>query len=113
MGEFVEVMKQKERMCKSYKGVCRKCDVSSDNNGKHIGCRSFTLNYPQEAEEIIMKWAEEHPVQTNVDKFKEVFGFEFRKTCVISSDCIDCKYYRMEKCEEVWWNEEYKEPSEV
>lgn len=114
MAEFVEVMKNKNRMCKSHD--CSSCAISSIKNTKNIVCEDFIINYPQEAEEIIMAWAKEHPIKTNADKFKEVFGLEPNKgkcpffgsveECSKHSICCDCELNN-------FWSEEYKEPKEV
>ena len=110
MAEFIEVMKQRDRMCKSNGCNCFGCGLALKNNGKELRCDDFCCSYPQEAEKIIMDWAKEHPVMTNADKFKEVFGIEigheFEKcdlfTC--SDDgCDKCEYYG-------FWNREYIEP---
>lgn len=114
---YVEVMKVKSRMCKTYRGFCEKCDISSDNNGKNIGCGSFISEYPQEAQNIIMKWAEEHKVKTNLDVFCEVFGVDKKDV-----DIIECPLYHGECCNNYtdldgckhckyndWWQQEYKE----
>lgn len=105
--EFVKVMKAKERMCGFYKGRCAECGLSFQNNGKSK-CSSFCTQYPQQAEKIILHWEEEHPVQTNADKFKEVFG-RTPMACVFEDYDCNC-----EKCNECYladfWQQEYKEP---
>lgn len=111
MAEFVDVMENFNRMHAYELGEssCRECRISSYNNGKCIECDNFIKKYPQEAEEIIMDWAKEHPI-TNADKFKETFGFEpdtshcpmslYVKTCM---GCDDCEYRD-------FWGQEYQEP---
>lgn len=110
MAEFTEVIKQKERIHKTYTGICEKCAISSSNNGKKIGCGTFITDYPQEAEEIIMKWAEEHPIKTNADKFKEVFGFDINRD---TAECYGLKCPPNGRCSECnihgFWGREYKE----
>lgn len=113
MAEFMEVMKQKQRMHEYILGheqLCSKCPISESNNRHNMGCDSFIAKHPQEAEKLIMDWAEEHPIISNKDKFKEVFGFE--TTCELtgcylikcpSGGCNECKY-------RVFWEQEYKEP---
>ena len=115
MAEFTEVIRNKKRMCASCNN-CEGCPISSDNNGANITCNPFMMNYPQEAEEIILKWAEEHPIKTNADVAKEFLlekiGFDmtelnidFNKCSYIrckESDCDNCKY-------KGFWEQEYKE----
>ena len=109
----MEVMKNKKRMCESYEG-CGLCDLGHRNNGFDMVCSDMGLKHPQETEEIIMKWAEEHPAKTNADKFKEVFGFETDLSgcagikCIHKDDAIKCC-----DCEvRDFWNKEYKAPGE-
>lgn len=124
MAEFIEVVEQRERMCNYYSDLrntqlsCQDCDLRRFASMRHRNCAEVLTIYPQEVEEIIMKWASEHPAQTNDDKFKEVFGFEPDKgTCVLLKSCEECSLN--EKCNDngmrsvSWWNEEYKAPEEV
>lgn len=110
MAEFQEVMKIQKRICDYYKGECSKCTLSISNNGFNYFCDEFRNYCPQQAEEIILHWAEEHPVQTNADKFKEVFGFGveigrgcYGIHCPNVTKCAECEY-------KGFWQQEYKEP---
>lgn len=111
MAEFVEVMQQKKRMCEALKPDCSSCGLCSDNNNYHIGCNKFILDYYEQSEEIIMKWAKENPVKTNADKFKEVFGVEPNEnTCPYTIEKCDGKHCS-HLCDKYdFWNKEYKEP---
>ena len=75
MAEFVTVMEERKRMCKEF--VCDKCPLGNHNISSVSSCVGWMCSHPAEAERIIMKWASEHPIKTNRQKFKEVFGFEF------------------------------------
>lgn len=108
MAEFVEVIKQKERMCDSF-SECIKCPLAKNNIRD---CVAFEFHNAEEAEKIIMEWAKEHPVITNREKFNEVFGVEFgadlSKTkcsfiCGGRDSCTGCKY-------DYFWDREYEEP---
>lgn len=59
MAEYVEVMKQKKRMCNST--LCCKCDIFHFSGENVDNCPQFISNNPSKAEEIIMAWAAEHP----------------------------------------------------
>lgn len=64
--------------------------------------------------EIVEQWAEQHPIVTNADKFKEVFGLEPIQisSCInFKEKCGDCKYYDGSACDadNRFWNAEYKE----
>lgn len=109
MAEYIEVMKQANRICKTYReGKCLKeCPLHKGS----IGCGGFIMSNPQEAEEIIINWGKNHPIKTNADKFKEVFGFKpngcpSTKAQCIGSICVNCDKYD-------FWSQEYKEPKEV
>ncbi len=71
--EFKELMKHRKRMCESVKkdGHCPRCPIGSCNNGKGELCDTFIIEYPSEAEQIIIKWAAEHPEKTIMDDFFE------------------------------------------
>ena len=60
MAEFQEVMKQKNRMCNSY-SLCTNCPIYENDNKGEMLCDDFIICKPAIAEEIIMKWASEHP----------------------------------------------------
>lgn len=114
MAEFVEIMKQRHRMCESCQD-CHSCELSSDGND----CDSFMGNNPQKAEEIIMKWVNTHPIQTNADKFKEVFGIPVNLLGYEKNGCacFMCSKYLKVPCTEDdckyknFWGNEYKSPS--
>lgn len=93
MAEFKEVMKQFKRMCNEQKW-CDNCQII-DNRGR-FSCSRWLIENPTKAEEIIMRWAAEHPIKTNGMKFNEVFGFDLDALYGISEAAIK------------WFNEEYK-----
>lgn len=120
--EFVEVTNNKERMCHTL-ALCATCPLYKLNNGTELYCESFIKNYPERAEELIMKWAEENSAKTNEQVFIEImqekFGDAFsdfpvdiveltescKYTCPNYPNCYGCK--RKEAIE--FWNKEYKE----
>lgn len=111
MAEFSEIMKIKKRMCE-VAGYCGNCVNSATNNGKDIQCSIFLETFPEEAERKMLEWAKEHPVKTNADKFKEVFGYEVNSDCcdvfkdnnnLWCGTCVGCKF-------QDFWIREYKEP---
>lgn len=59
MSEFSEVMKQKNRMCKSI--LCCSCDIYDMCEREITKCYQFIHNNPKKAEEIIMRWAAKNP----------------------------------------------------
>ena len=87
MAEFQEVMRQYMRLCKSLGSdedakKCKSCPISCKNNPTGIPCDDVLWLEPQISEEIIMKWAAEHPepkYPTWVDWWNENFGGEGRR----------------------------------
>lgn len=66
MTEFVEVMKQANRMCHEFrsglhKNYCDDCPVSSIRNGKDSTCTEVMRSDPEWFEKIVMDWAEKNP----------------------------------------------------
>ena len=95
MAEFQTVMREYVRMCNS--GLeCVNCQISATNNGSCNSCLSFMQKFPEDAERIIMKWSEEHPIMTNRRKFEEVFGLNVAAIYDVSRYAAD------------WLDEEHK-----
>ena len=67
MAEFVEVMKQKKRMCEKYKGggICTSIDYNICPLKGHELCNKpitcINIDKIQEGEGIIMRWAADNP----------------------------------------------------
>ena len=112
----VDYLKVKGRMTKDCTINCTKCPFDDSNSSKHIDCMEFESKYPEQAVEIVEKWAKENPVKTylsvlleklpNAKLTKEgipvscincFFGEASRVGCDKFNSCIDC------------WNKEYKE----
>lgn len=117
MAEFTEVWKKRKKMCESYRGVrCPSCPISSASNGTKLPCLDFCANYPKEAEEIITKWVEEHPVKTNADRFKEIlyqeFGVDFYPYTIKGCQFFECSPEKScDHCEHKdFWEKEYIKP---
>lgn len=123
MAEFIEVIKQRERMCEANlekTHTCSKCPIGLKNNGTDEDCVHYLFKFPLQAQADIMKWARENPKPTNEDKLREVFvevfgvqltgkpyGCELIKCPHEDEDsdegCDTCKY-------KGFWQKEYKEP---
>ena len=118
--EFVEVMKTERRMCRTI-GMCKYCPLSSSNNGTSIICGDVIKDRPERAEEIITKWAKEHPAKTNrqifIEIMQEKFGDAFNPNklqvileehgCTLFNENCDgnCK-----TCDQYYfWDKEYEE----
>ena len=107
MAEFVEVMKQRNRICDGYE-----CDGGCPLNLEDISCGNLMRNKPQEAEKIIMDWAKENPEMTRQEKFKEVFGFKPNYRGCPLFDTDECKHKCAGCAHDNFWNEEWKDPKE-
>lgn len=84
------------RMCKFYDD-CSICPLGCKNNIKGITCDYLVRAYPDKANEIILKWCEEHPIKTRQSEFLKMFpnvciykGAINICPCTIDSD-YDCK----------------------
>lgn len=104
MADFQSVMKERKRMCNKIResGACTDCPISANmRHNKGVYCLTFTVDCPEEAEELIMKWSAEHPIMTNGAKFEEIFGVPFWATsCGVTSAISQ------------WLKSEYKELQE-
>ena len=70
--DAVEYLKQRKRMCDTYYSKeCANCSMFNNN-----GCRRnfFERYYFKDAVDKIETWAEGHPIYTNADKFRDIFG---------------------------------------
>lgn len=97
MAKFQEIAKEYKRMCDKNK-ICSKCPIKTVMNNTIDSCGTWILINPETAENIIMKWSAEHPVETNEDKFKEVFGYDPYTVTIFDDNFIK------------WLKKEYKEP---
>ena len=111
----VDYLKAKDRMTKECHIRCDECPLSKDINGTGIDCMWLRRNYPEQAVEIVEKWAKENPVKTYLSvlleklpnakvheggytKFCPQTVFNTKEKCPSSNmSCKDC------------WNREYKE----
>lgn len=98
-----------------YKGK-RNCDGIECNNcpfNKICVPNINTMFYAHESIEIVENWAKEHPIKTNANKFKEMFGLDMAPihSCVSSKSCEDCEYTYDGECavSKLFWDAEYKE----
>lgn len=67
-------VKEKNRMCEAIHeaGGCEECPLASPDYD--YACADFISDNPEKVVSIVEKWAKEHPMITNADKFREVFG---------------------------------------
>lgn len=61
------------RMCRVNIPKCNYCPLNSNNNGLNLACSNLIKKHTDKANEIILKWCEEHPVETRQDRFLKMF----------------------------------------
>lgn len=109
------------RMFDSLRNKCK-----GEKNCRGINCRDcpfgikvcnadIEMFHAHEAIEIVENWAKEHPIVTNADKFREVFGFDMTICWDNEFPCNECQFCDIDgtcNSKEKFWNAEYKEPAE-
>ena len=110
--EFQEVCKNFKMMCGSI--GCSECEIAKARKTRREfqSCESFLIDCPEQVEQIVEQWAKEHPVVTNGDKFREVFGIELKSSERYDEYCLLTGNDGIAKDSEEWLNQEYKEPEE-
>ena len=108
MAEFQKVLSEFRRLCEGRR--CDSCPILEKvYKAKENYCFAWVTNHSEEAELIIMKWAEENPIKTNRMKFEETFG-----TCIVTRWCNEAAPGHVkainasEREFESWLNAEYK-----
>ncbi len=106
------------RMCKAESKNCSNCPLSHHQNGSGWGCEMFMEKFPDKANEIILNWCKEHPVETRQDRFLKMFPNAKIDNCGIPILCprwIDkdfkCNRQRLccTECEKEYWLAEVEE----
>lgn len=91
---------------------CESCELGSCNNGRNENCDSFMIKYPEEANKIILKWCEEHPIETKQSRLLKMFpnaalvDCKFIKICPNDIDVesgIDCNAQSCDDCRKNYW----------
>ena len=81
------------RMCMKC-GDCEDCPLSYENNEININCDRFMQEHLDKANEIILKWCEEHSIKTRQSEFLKMFpNVRIYKGAIdICPWTIDCDY---------------------
>lgn len=104
------------RMCKSMK-KCENCPLEINNTGEGIACSYLIREIPDKANEIILDWCKEHPVETRQDRFLKQYPNAATNekgrinTCPKSLDCDydQCgTHYSCAECRNEYWLTEAK-----
>lgn len=95
---------------------CKVCPFDKLTAGD---CPTNVLIHAMEVIEIVEKWSKEHPIVTNRDKLKEVFGEQLAHDIIVevTNNCAGHKCPYVFKNDEDcfydgFWKKEYKEPKE-
>lgn len=91
MVEFQEMVREFHRLCETqrrlHKNTCDKCPIKIATFGTIFQCYRYVLERPEEAENIIMSWAAEHP-EPVYPSYLEVFGWGHKKTWAEIKDVL-------------------------
>lgn len=112
--DALEYLKVRSRMTNKCEMDCDKCLLGRNSRG--VTCSGLEIDYPNEAIQIIEEWEKEHPIISNVDKYKEViketFGDDLIDVCDKQVPTFKCSNFtNCDKCIE-FWNSEYKKEEE-
>ena len=74
--DAVKFLKEHKRICQIYchSLTCTECPLEDCNNGLGIPCDTLFNEHPEAVVRVVEEWSKAHPIQTNMDKLKEVFG---------------------------------------
>lgn len=102
------------RICKNIKN-CEDCPLGVNSNRTGISCSYLVREIPDRANEIILKWCKEHPVETRQDKFLKMFPkartcngvidicpISFGGECSVGNKCCS-------ECKKEYWLAEVEE----
>lgn len=71
--DAVEYLKAWTRMCYKHNPYCKECPIGKEVHRRSSSCRTFENDNPEEAVEIVEKWAAEHPKKTRQSEFLKMF----------------------------------------
>lgn len=96
-----EFLLERKRMCDAFGSSCAGCPAYNLNSCRRIRLTNAEMDGFIEAVE---KWSKDHPIVTNRDKFREIFGPDIGINVVTmhSNPAISITDY--------WLNKEYKKP---
>lgn len=60
------------RLCRTVI-TCDNCPMCATRNGINSSCDDLLIKNPDKANEIILKWCEEHPIKTRQSEFLKMF----------------------------------------
>ena len=104
------------RVWRKNKGCCEDCPLGSRKNKTGNMCYNVLIHFPDEANEIILSWLKEHPVQIRQDKLLKILpnavidanGVLAARPCKLDKD-IECPSGSCDDCRKNYWLEEVTE----
>lgn len=125
--DAVEFLKEKDRMCRTilivggFVGRCDECEIGKRRTSGQT-CDKYIVKHPEEAVEIVERWAKEHPRKTRQSEFLKMFleapifeGVLEIKPCKLvgsklnTEECHSYDEFGLSGCYECrkkYWNEE-------
>lgn len=105
MMDAVEFLKEKDRMCRAicivggFVGRGDKCEIERQRERGQT-CGGYMINHPEEAVEIVERWAKEHPRKTRQSEFLKMFpnALIFKEILTINPCAIDSSRFGIEEC---------------
>ena len=109
--EYIRMMDSLRTELKGTEGCggvdCRGCEFDKICSQGNVNFKAFDVI------EVVEKWSKDHPITTNAQKFKEVFGFvPDDGACVFLFPCSQCSYPNDGLCTKRFWTAEYKAPED-
>lgn len=71
--DAVEFLKERIRMCKSYKDSCAGCNLYNFFQESNIHCIELLECCPEESVNLVQQWSQSHPQKTMMQDFFEKF----------------------------------------
>lgn len=119
MKKETATIKDFARMCNKNSPKCEECPLALKNNGKRVFCDDFIRKFSDKANEIILKWCEEHPIKTRQEKFLEMFpnapkdenGIIAISSCTVEAGyaIANCSKKSCAQCRKEYWLAEVEE----
>ena len=109
--EALEFLKETQRMCSSYK-ECTDCPLKElASFAGYKACRIYMLNECEKAISAVDAWSKKHPIITNAQKFKEVFGEKtIDQLALCETRTVGPNVPKLFTKPSSWWDKPYKEP---
>ena len=111
--DAVEYLKAWTRMCYKHNPYCKECPIGKEVHRRSSSCRTFENDNPEEAVEIVEKWAAEHPKKTRQSEFLKMFprmrtddGVIYMDPCDVDTSYKNengCGNITCRDCKEKYW----------